>query len=174
MLEKLIFDKTIDFLTDNVISSSQFGFMKKKSTLQQLLMFMSYIFQSFDDKVQVDTIYLDIKKAFDTVSHSKLLENLWAAGLVGNAWKFFEAYLSDRQQFISINSHRSDVLPVISGVPHGSILGPMLFMVYINSLPEVLQSATCLLYADDTKCYQRISSHFDGVLLQNNLNNLSS
>ena len=108
------------------------------------------------------------------VSHSKLLENLWAAGLVGNAWKFFEAYLNDRRQFVSINGHRSDVLPVPSGVPQGSILGPMLFTVYINSLPEALQSATCLLYAEDTKCYQRMFSHSDGVLLQNDLNSLSS
>ena len=130
---------------------------------------MFYIFHSFDNKVQVDTIYLDIKKAFDTVSHTRLLERLWAAGLVGNAWKFFEAYLNNRQQFVSINGHRSDILPVTSGVPQGSILGPLLFTVYINSLPEVLQSAICLLFADDTKCYQRISSHSEGVLLQNNL-----
>ena len=100
----------------------------------------------------MDTIYLDIKTAFDTVFHNKLLENLWVAGLVGNVWKFFEAYLNDHWQFVSINSHRSDVLPVTSGVPQGSILGPMLFTVYINSLPEVLQSATCLMYADNTKC----------------------
>ena len=90
-----------------------------------------------------------------------------------SAWKFIEAYLSDHQQFMSINGPRSDVIPVTSGVPQGSILGPMLFTVYINSLPQVLLFATCLLYADDTKCYKRISSHSDSVLIQSDLNNLS-
>ena len=87
---------------------------------------------------------------------------------------FLKHTLNDRRQSVSINGHSSDVLPVTTGVPQGSILGPMLFTVYINSLPEVVQSATCLLYADDTKCYQRMSSHSDGVLLQNDLNSLSS
>ena len=92
-------------------------------------------------------------------------------------WKWmevFEAYLSNLQQFVSINGHRSDVLPVTSDVPQSSILGPMLFTIYINSLPMVLQFATCLLYADDTKCYKRLSLHSDSVLLQSNLTNLLS
>ena len=78
----LIFDKSIDFLTTNVISSSQFGFVKKRSTVQQLLTFLSFVFQSLDHKTQVDTIYLDIRKAFDTVPHSELLARLWSAGIV--------------------------------------------------------------------------------------------
>ena len=152
VLEKIIFDKSIDFLTINVISSSQFGFVKKRSTVQQLLTFFSFVFQSLDHKTQVDTIYLDIRKAFDTVPHSELL--------------------SDRQQFVSIDGCSSGLLPVTSGVPQGSILGPMLFVVYINSLPDVIRFVTCLLFADDTKCCHSISSFSDTILLQNDITSL--
>ena len=166
VLEKIIFDKSIDCLTTNVISSSQFGFVKKRSTVQQLLTFLSFVFQSLDHKTQVDTIYLDIRKAFNTVPHSELLARLWSAGIVSKVWEFFKAYLSDCQQFVSIDGCSSSLLPVTSGVSQGSILGPMLFVVYINSLPDVIRSVTCLLFADDTKCCHRISSFSDTILLQ--------
>ena len=117
-------------------------------------------------------IYLDIKKAFDSVSHNELLTRLWTAGVVGSAWKFFKAYLSNCQQFVSIQGHSSSLLPVTSGVPQGSILGPMLFIIYINNLPDILQFTTCLLFADDTKLFLSISSITDSTLLQNDINHL--
>ena len=172
VLEKLIFDKTSDFLVSNIVSSSQFGFVRKRSTLQQLLTFMSSVIHAFDNKTQVDVNYLDIKKAFDSVSHSELLARLWSAGLVGSAWKFFKAYLNDRQQFVSIQGHSSKLLPVTSGVPQGSILGPMLFIIYINNLPDILEFATCLLFADDTKLLRNISSITNSTQLQNDINHL--
>ena len=88
---------------------------------------------------------------------------------VFKVWEFFKAY---RQQFVSIDCCSSSLLPVTSGVPQGSILGPMLFVVYINSLPDVIRSVTCLLFADDTKCCRSISSFSDTILLQNDINSL--
>ena len=84
-----------------------------------------------------------------------MLVQLWSAGIVWNKWNFLKAYLSDHQQFVSIDGCSSSLLPVTSGVPQGSILSPMLFLVYIISLPDVRWSATCLMFADDTKCWQK-------------------
>ena len=123
VLEKIIFDKSIDFLTTYVISSSQFGFVKKRSTVQQLLTF-SFVFQSLDHKTQVDTIYLDIRKAFDNVPHSELLARLWSAGIVGKVWEFFKAYLSDHQQFVSIDGCSSSLLPSHFRSSSGQYIGP--------------------------------------------------
>ena len=103
------------------------------------------------------------------MSHSKLLEHLWSAGICGQAWSFFKAYLYDRSQYVSINNSDSALLPVVSGVPQGSILGPLLFVLYINDLPTSVLSSSFLLYADDSKCQKSISCLHDCQLLQEDL-----
>ena len=107
------------------------------------------------------------------MSHSKLLTHLWDAGIRGLAWKFFHAYLHGRSQYVHIDSCSSDRLPVISGVPQGSILGPLLFILYINDLPATVLHSSLLLYADDSKCKMEVSSIRDCQLLQNDLTRLS-
>ena len=171
VLEKIIFDKVYDFVKA-FISDLQFGFVKNRSMLQQLLLYSELLSSAYDDCHQVDSIYLDIRKAFDTVPHTKLLSKLWDAGITGNLWVFFKAYLSDRRQCVVINTQSSEWLPVSSGVPQGSILGPLMFILYINDLPSLPSSSHPFLFAVDTKCYTHVLSLSDSSLLQADLDRI--
>ena len=176
VLEHLIFNKVSKFITtNNILCHNQFGFHQYHSTTQQLLVFLSDDLSVLNDYScsQCDVIYLDFKKAFDSVPHQEVLMKLWKAGIVGSLWKWFREYLSNRYQYVSINNCKSSTLPVVSGVPQGSILGPFLFLIYINDLsPSTIHSKT-FLFADDTKCLRPICSPQDHILLQSDLDALS-
>jgi hypothetical protein len=174
VLEKIIFNKMYDFIEQSYISNSQFGFLKSRSTLQQLLNFLSNIYESFSCSSQTDVVYLDIQKAFDSVPHGGLLSKLWSAGVTGSVWNFIRAYLSQRFQCVSINGSVSSYLPVVSGVPQGSILGPLLFIIYMNDLPASVHSSLTFLFADDSKCQKLIKSMNDCDLLQQDLDSIHS
>ncbi len=133
---------------------------------------MSKIHDSFNDNCQIDSIYLDFRKAFDKVSHFKLLLKLSNAGISGNVLKWFHNYLSNRLQLVSINGVHSSVLSVSSGVPQGSVLGPLLFLVFINDLPAMAASSNVYLFADDTKCCQHIKVQSDCSHVQQCIDNL--
>jgi hypothetical protein len=148
-LERLVFDKISGFVFENIISPCQFGFVCNRSTLQQLLQYVHFLHSSLDNHLQVDSIYLDIQKAFDSVSH---LAKLWSSSLTGSLWCFFKCYLTDRKQRVRVDGEVSRWLPVTSGVPQGSILGPLIFIIYINDLPPSVRFSTPYLFADDTKC----------------------
>ena len=98
---------------------------------------------------------------------------LWNIGIVGTLWKWFRSYLSDRAQCVSINDCLSKCLPVLSGVPQGSILGPLLFIVFINDLPSVISSSNTFIFADDTKCFKTIKTESDIQQFQTDLVALS-
>ena len=148
VLERLIFNKIISHISKS-ISPSQFGFTKNCSTLQQMLIFTD---QFINSPLQTDVIYLDISEAFDSMSHSILLIKLWSMGITGTLWSWFKNYLTNCYQRISINNCYSDLLPVVSGVPQGSILGPLLFLVYINDMSSYIHESQLLKFADDAKC----------------------
>ena len=167
VFEKLIFN-IIDHVS-SFVSDFQFGFCQHYSTTHQLLLFLSSIFNSFDQRSQTDCIYLDLRKAFDTVPTMSFCSSFGPLALLVTSG----SYLSFRSQCVSINGILSDNLPVISGVPQGSILGPILFLIYVNDLPSTASSSTALMFADDTKCYRSISCPDDCLLLQQDLDSIS-
>ena len=174
VLEQFVFDHLNIFLNENIVlSPHQFGFRKNHSVTHQLLLFLSNVHESLNHYSSCDVIYLDFKKAFDTVPHNELLLKLWKTGITGNTWNWLKEYLTGRRQHVNINGCFSSALPVISGVPQGSILGPLLFLIYINDLPSCTTYVNLFLFADDTKCLKSITTPVDTTLLQSDLDSLS-
>ena len=165
VLEKIIYDRIISFVVEH-INPAQFGFLQHRSALHQLLTFTKYISDSFRNNAQTDVIYLDFKKAFDSVAHNELLTKLWSFGITGTNWKWFQAYLTSRRQCVHLNTITSELLPVLSGVPQGSVLGPILFLIFVNNLPNFILSSQVTLFADDTKCFKSVHSSSDSYSLQ--------
>ena len=167
MLERLIYDKIIDLVASS-LTPLQFVFQRVSPTLQQLLV---YFHQLITSKEEIDAIYIDFHKAFHSVLHNELLIKLWNMGITVTLWRWFASYLNNRFQCVSVNSCLSNFLSVISEVPQGSILGLLLFLMFINDLPSTIESQS--IFADDTKCFQKISTVSDIQQLQTDLDSLS-
>ena len=122
---------------------------------------------------QVDAVYLDLSKAFDTVPHNELLLKLWSHGIVGDLWCWFQTYLTTRTQLVNVNGHFSTPMKVKSGVPQGSILGPLLFLVFVNDMPGRTKTSSIFLFADDTKLLKLVYSLSDSLLFQEDLDSVN-
>lgn len=168
VLERLV-HKAIYPSLHNVIINQQHGFVKKRSTITNLLLYTSYLFESIDDCVQVHSIYTDFSKAFDKVDHILLLKKLVYNGIHGNLLRWFSSYIINRTQKVVINGFSSNEITVTSGVPQGSILGPLLFIIFINDIGECFHNSQFLLYADDLKVYCRVKTLADCLKLQGDL-----
>ena len=146
-----------------------------KTKEKLLLSVLHSVGKNCDNNIQTDILYLDFAKAFDSVDHAILLENLERYGVAGHLHDWFKNYLEDRQQRVIVDGFTSSWAPVTSGVPQGSLLAPILFIIFINHLPSALPDGTLTaLYADDTKLYRSILLYLDADKLQQALTNLDS
>ena len=158
--------------TKHVIYDCQHGFQAGRSTATNLICYVDHLSKEINAGNQVDSIYLDFSKAFDSVSHHLLLHKLTYYGIAGTMHNWFESYLSGRCQRVVINGHSSPWGHVRSGVPQGSILGPSLFVMYINDLVKQIRHSRMSLYADDSKLFHTIKSKGSCRQLQCDLNNV--
>ena len=172
VLESIIRDSMLHHLTVNgLISQQQHGFLPHCSCTSQLLTAINDWTCSIDQGYPIDVIYFDFRKAFDTVPHARLLLKLKEYGINGNLLCWLDGFLSNRRQRVSINGSFSQLSDVTSGIPQGSVLGTLLFTVYVNDLPSCVNSSL-LSFADDTKLFRCIRSEMDVVQSQHDTNAL--
>ena len=172
LFEGLIRDGSCDHLNQNkLLSDCQFGFSKGRSCVTQLLITINDWMTELDDSIPVDAVYLDVRKAFDTVPHKRLMIKLKGYGITGNILEWIQDFLSRRHQYVNINGCKSEQSEVSSGVPQGSVLGPTLFVYHINDLP---QTAHCdvTIFADDTKAYSAVYDDETRMKLQSDIDKL--
>ena len=151
IIEKIVHKRISTFFDDyNILNSNQRGFRKNNSTTNTTAKCLDTIYQSINTRNISIATYIDFSKAFDTVAHGILLEKLKLLGIRGNVLEWLRNYLTNRKQKLILNNTTSDYSNVICGVPQGSVLGPLLFLVYINDLCNVLHNCEAFLYADDT------------------------
>ena len=169
VFEKVMYSRVSEFLeTFKILDNFQFGFRKLHSSYMALLTLMDKLISSLEKKEYVIGIFLDFSKAFDTVDHMILLQKLSHSGIRGNALKWFTSNLSNRRQYVSYNGETSMMKGISCGVPQGSILGPLLFLIYINDSCSICKHTTPILFADDTNLF---CSGSDVKMLENNINN---
>ena len=170
ILEYLVQDQLTTYLMCNsLISEKQHGFLSKRSTTTNLLSFLDFCTRTLDEKQPVDVVYLDMAKAFDTVSHPKLLYKLSKIGIGGELLRWIENFLCGREQCVRVGSDKSDFTEVLSGIPQGTVLGPLLFVVYINDLNDHVLYSNVNLYADDSKIFKKVSTIDDRRELESDL-----
>ena len=171
-MESILRDKMLIRLNSyNLITHSQHGFMARKSCLTNLLDYLVFVTTQIDLGHPVDVIYLDFQKAFDKVPHVRLINKIKAHGISGKMLHWIEKWLDDRKQRVVLSGQPSSWSNVLSGVPQGSILGPLLFVIFINDIDDGVISKL-LKFADDTKIVAKVATQQDIDRLQNDLHNL--
>ena len=149
-----IYSQLYEYLnTNDLLSSQQFGFRSHRSTVTALTNFTDEVLLNMEKGKLCGAAFIDLAKAFDTIDHRILLSKMLKLGISSNALNWFESYLNNRKQRVSVGHELSDELPVSYGVPQGSTLGPLPFNIDINKLPSILSHTKISLYADDAVIY---------------------
>ena len=174
VFERILYDELLTRTIDK-IDKRQHGFLRNRSCNSNLLLFTESIVRALHEKIGTDIIYFDFAKAFDTVSHDLILKKLKTQyNIDGTLLKFFTDYLRSRKQRVILDNVISESVDVLSGVPQGSILGPLLFVLFINDIyANIDNDSNIALFADDTKIWRDINSESDCETLQNDINMLS-
>ena len=173
IVEKCLYSRLINFLNKyNIITDYQFGFRKNYSTNLALIHYVNNLTKQLHSNNNAISVFIDLSKAFDTINHNILIQKLYHYGIRGNCLKLIKNYLTNRKQILKLSIPNipinfSDVNNITCGVPQGSILGPLLFIIYINDLPNINTNSNFILYADDTTITEH---HADLSILESNLN----
>ena len=171
IFERVIYNQLYNYFIDNqLLSEQQYGFRAKHSTELAVLKLVDYIKHAIDQKRTPVNIYIDLSKAFDTLNFDILLYKLSYYGVTGTTLKLIESYLTNRVQYVKYDTHQSTLKQIKTGVPQGSILGPLLFSIYINDLVTVNSKFKFVMYADDTTIYFDIED-FNNDEIENHINN---
>ena len=171
MLERIMYRRLYSYLQENkILCSKQFGFQTGHSTDHAIIQLVEQIYENFEENKYTLGVFIDLAKAFDTVDHKILLRKMEIYGIGGTTLKWFENYLTNRKQYIQIsNIKKTDLKDVVCGVPQGSILGPLLFLIYVNDLQYASNLLDPIMFADDTNLFyaeENIKTLFDIVNIE--------
>lgn len=171
VFERVIYNQ-VYAAVKNSFHGSQHGFLRGRSTASNLILLNDYITEAMDAGNQVDVVYTDYSKAFDRIHHKTLLHKLFRIGIRGNLYRWFSSYIDRRTQAVVVSNYVSSWVTIPSGVPQGSLLGPLLFTIFINDISSCFLNSHLLCFADDMKIYTSITSPEDVINLQADLSRL--
>ena len=176
IIERIIHDRIMFHVErNNLLENNQGGFRKNHSTMDTIAKFTNDIFEGINNREITTAVFIDLAKAFDTVNHTILLKKLGYIGIKGNLHKILENYLCNRKQMTTVNNIVSKHRRITCGVPQGSILGPLLFLIYVNDISSVIRNCKYQLYADDTVIYHTCMNENDSKInLERNLDNFAA
>ena len=154
VIEKVMFNQVIKFLkTNDILYKKQFGFRRNHSTINAVQLLVSDVLGAFEENMFVAGVFIDLRKAFDSMSHLIILKKLYHIGLHGIVYQWFESYLTNQLQYTCINNVNSEWRMLTCGVPQGALLGVLLFKLEINDMYNCLKFSNSILYADHTTVY---------------------